>query len=232
MRRIGVDAPYTVTVNNAMADEIVKTSFDFCWRKDMDPSKGQFALKHNLGNVLDVGCGTGMLYEHLQRNGWNGKYTGIDTVRYSSDLYPKGIQIIIEDALKLPFPTVDTCIAYDVLEHTDAPVGLLSKCLQASKNVLVSVPKRNENLWRNGVVEYHQLDKTHRHCGFVEEELRKLAEKANGKVATYEEICPTKATSLNGLWKSRIPRLFNKGFARVFASEVFYQVILAEITPN
>ncbi|MBI3500573.1 MAG: class I SAM-dependent methyltransferase [Bacteroidetes bacterium] len=44
-------------------------------------------------SVLDIGCGYGDLWRHLQQNGWKGKYTGIDIVpgliNEANKRYPK-----------------------------------------------------------------------------------------------------------------------------------------------
>lgn len=62
------------------------------------------------------------------------------------------------------------------------------------------MPKRNEELWRYGIVEYHQLDKTHKHCGFSKEELYRLVELAGGKIRTYKELGKIDATIGIRLW--------------------------------
>lgn len=38
-----------------------------------------------------------------------------------------------------------------------------------------------------GIVEYHQLDKTHKHCGFTKEQIEKIIERAGGKIINYKE---------------------------------------------
>jgi 2-polyprenyl-3-methyl-5-hydroxy-6-metoxy-1,4-benzoquinol methylase len=145
---------------------------------------------------LDVGCGTCQVYRHLKKNGWNGTYVGIDMVTYDSAKYPESAKVIIGDALSMELPKSDTCVLHDVLEHVEDPVKLLRKCLDSCKNVLVAVPKRNEELWRFGIVEYHQLDKTHKHWGFTEAELRQLVLQSGGEIRHYKELFATELLSV------------------------------------
>jgi len=98
-----------------------------------------------LGGILDVGCGTCQLFKYLRGKGWKGDYTGVDVEKYKGYKYPEGIKLIIGDALEIKFPQVDTCILYNILEHVDSPVALLSKSLKVSKNALVNVENQERS---------------------------------------------------------------------------------------
>jgi len=134
------------------------------------------------------------------------------------------------DALEVKFPIVDTVVLYNILEHVDKPITLLRKAINAAKgNVLINVPKRNEEMWEYGIVEYHQLDKTHKHCGFIKEEIYKIVDLAGGKITTYSELEKTNATIGIGLWNNIIPKRIVYLFSKIFSSKTFYQEIWCEI---
>jgi hypothetical protein len=140
------------------------------------------------------------------------------------------VKLILGDALDVTLPQSDTYVLYDVLEHVDDPVALLARCLTVSRNVLVAVPKRNEELWQHGVVEYHQLDRTHKHCGFTGEELHRLVEKSGGKVVTYKELIPTTLLSVLGAFsKGRMLYRLLRILLAVFPSEAYYQELWCEV---
>jgi SAM-dependent methyltransferase len=212
-----------------MTKQIVQKDFDFGWKSRVNLAIAELAFKYNRGDVLDVGCGTCQLFNYLKKRGWRGKYVGVDIKKYEGYEYPKSVDIIIGDAFKVKFPKTDTCILYNILEHVDDPVRLLSKSLKASKNVLMNVPKRNVEMWDYGVVEYHQLDKSHKHCGFTKRELILMVKEAGGKIVRYMELGKIDATMGTSLWKSRLPKFFVRGLAKVFTSRVFYQEMWCEV---
>ncbi len=212
----------------------VKTDFDFGWKvwSKQPPPDADLALQHQHGNILDVGCGTCELYSFLRAHGWNGEYYGIDLERYEGYDYPKGAKLIIGDAFDVEFPPVDTVVLYDILEHVDDPQRLLSKSLEHCRhNVLVNVPKRNEELWTYGILEYHQLDKTHKHCGFSTEELRVLVNASGGTVTAYEEWGVADALVGTRLWNSVAPKAVIWLLARIFSSRRFYGEMWCDVTP-
>ena len=140
--------------------------------------------------------------------------------------------------MDIKLPKVDTVILYNILEHVDEPLGLLEKAIKTSKkNVLINIPKRNEELWKYNIVEYHQLDKTHKHCGFSKQEIFKLTDLAGGKIKEYKEF--GKINPLFGvvLWKNIIPKLFMYSFnkismfilSKIFSYEIFYTDIWCEV---
>jgi hypothetical protein len=107
---------------------------------------------------------------------------------------------------------------------------LLKKALAAAKhNVLVYVPKRNEDLWKHGVVEFHQLDKTHKHCGFTKEELLRLVDSAGGKVVAYKEMNETNVMAWEQFCNGRSPKYITKVMNSLFSSKMYFQEIWCEI---
>jgi len=213
-------------------DKIIKTDFNFGWDKwQISPESFQLSFQYQKGDILDVGCGTCQLCDYLHNRGWRGKYYGIDIQKYDEYKYPRGINLIIGDALEVEFPSVDTVVLYNILEHVDEPVELLRKAIDTAKeNILINIPKRNEEMWEYGVVEYHQLDKTHKHCGFSEEEIYKLVDIAGGKIRVYQKLERTNIENfLIGLWNNIIPRTIIRLFIKIFSYKTFYQAIWCEI---
>lgn len=47
-------------------------------------------------------------YIFFTKNGWKGKYYGIDVKKYDNYEYPPDVELIIGDALEVKFPEVDT----------------------------------------------------------------------------------------------------------------------------
>jgi len=211
-------------------EAIVKKSFEFAWKSQMHPMLGDLALQHNRGNIVDLGCGTCQLYVYLKERGWRGEYIGIDLYAYEDATYPHGVTLIFGDAATLTLPQSDTYVLYDVLEHVDDPVGLLSKCLQVSQNVLVAVPKRNEELWQYGIVEYHQLDKTHKHCGFAPEELYNVVEKSGGRILGYQELIETNPLNvLRAFYESEGLYRWMRRLLKLFPFKVYHQEMWCEL---
>jgi SAM-dependent methyltransferase len=211
----------------------VKTDFDFGWKyKKKCSDTLNLALQHERGNILEVGCGTCELYRFLRARGWNGKYYGIDLQRYEGYDYPKGAKLIIGDAFDVEFPPTDTVVLNSILEHVDDPRRLLSKSLEHCRhNVLIDVPKRNEELWTYGIVEYHQLDKTHKHCGFSTEELKALINASGGTITAYKEWGTVNALAGTRLWNNFVPKAIIWLLARVFSSKTYYGEMWCEVTP-
>ncbi len=188
--------------------------------------------KYQKGDILDVGCATCQMYRYLIKKGWKGKYYGIDFKKYSRYKYPEEVTLTIGDAQDLDFPDVDTVLLYNILEHVDNPLIILKKALNAAKkNVLIYVPKRNEEMWKysGGVVEYHQLDKTHKHCGFSKEEIYRLVDLAGGKITSYRDAGKIDATVGIGMWNSKIPPGIVYLLSKIFSSRTYYKEMWCEV---
>lgn len=213
-------------------DPLVAETKDYPWKTAVNPILGDLALAYNRGNIVDLGCGTCQLYVYLKERGWNGTYIGIDEQRYEGYAYPDGVTLVIADAFTVDLPPSDTYILYDVLEHVNDPVRLLSRCLRVARNVLVAVPKRNEDLWRYGIVEYHQLDRTHKHHGFSQPELHQLVERSRGRIVRFQEIIPTDlSTVLPAFFDSPWLHRWVRRLLRLWPSKVYYQEFWCEIEP-
>lgn len=211
--------------------EIVKKEFDFGWKAGHSTYEADLlALEYQKGDILDVGCGTCRLYNFLSQREWTGHYIGIDAQRYDDYAYPAGVELITNDATTVTFPKIDTVVLYWLLEHVEDPCALLSKSIEScQKNVLLCVPKRNEALWERGVVEYHQLDKTHQHCGFSREEVNNIVRLSGGKIRSYKEMTKINATVGIHLWDSQMAKRVVFLLSRIFSSKTFYENIWCEV---
>ena len=201
--------------------EPVKTDFDFGWKSGINIQSAELAFRHNRGDIIDVGCGTCQLLRYLREKGWKGEYYGIDLKKYEGRKYPENVHLIVGNVFSIVLPKVKTAILYNILEHVDEPTLLLSRVLKTAENVLINVPKRNEELWKHGIAEYHQLDKTHKHCGFSSEELYNVVNDAGGEIINLVEHTKIDATIGATLWKSRVLRLLLYLTREIFSSKVF-----------
>ena len=100
-------------------------------------------------SILDIGCGTGILYEVLQEEGYSGSYVGTDL---SEDMLEvgrkryKGIDLRVMDCEKLEFPSksVDVVFMRSVLHHVPHPTQAIKEMKRvAKKTILLSEPLRN-----------------------------------------------------------------------------------------
>lgn len=66
--------------------ELVKAEFDFGWKKwgDVYPAYTGPTLKHQKGDILDIGCATCELYTFLRSKGWKNEYYGVDIQKYEN----------------------------------------------------------------------------------------------------------------------------------------------------
>jgi len=211
--------------------EIVKKEFDFGWKAGRSIYEADMlALEYQKGDILDLGCGTCRLYNFLIQREWTGRYIGIDARRYDDYAYPPDVELIVNDATAVSFPKTDTVVLYWLLEHVKDPCALLSRSIESCrKNVLLCVPKRNEALWELGLVEGHQLDKTHQHCGFSKEEMDVIVHLSGGEIRSFKELDARNATMAAPLWNSRLPKTVVSVLSRIFSSKTFYENMWYEV---
>ena len=87
------------------------------------------------------------------------------------------------------------------------------------------MPKRNEEMWRYGVVEYHQLDKTHKHCGFSKDEVYEIVNLSGGEIRNYKELGRSNTTIGISLWSNIIPKRIVYLLSKIFYQEIWCEVI-------
>ena len=87
------------------------------------------------GQVLDVGCGDGLLAALMQKDKPNVVITGIDVLVRDHTHIP----VVKFDGTTIPFPdrSFDTLVFVDVLHHTDDPVLLLREAARVARKTIV-----------------------------------------------------------------------------------------------
>ncbi|MBK7946507.1 MAG: class I SAM-dependent methyltransferase [Flavobacteriales bacterium] len=102
--------------------------------------------------VLEIGCGTGIVTNHLRRAGWD--IRGVDLGKPTAAILAEEHILLGVDARDIAPESraaIDTLAMFDVIEHIEDPVGFLKEMLDYFPNatrVIVSVPARME-LWSN-----------------------------------------------------------------------------------
>lgn len=102
---------------------------------------GQMAshvVSRRFENVLEIGCGSGKIYRHLLKEGFKGRYTGIEMAEYvikaNIEKYPEA-QWEVGSAynLKRYSNCFDCCFSFYVLEHLIYPDKGLASMLDTVK---------------------------------------------------------------------------------------------------
>lgn len=100
-------------------------------------------------SILDIGCGTGILYEVLQEEGYTGSYVGTDLSPEMLEVGRKshnGIELRVMDCERLDFDDKSFEIVFmrSVLHHTPDPVEAIKEMKRvAKKTILIAEPLRN-----------------------------------------------------------------------------------------
>lgn len=100
-------------------------------------------------SILDIGCGTGILYEILKEEKLECKYVGIDLsesmIEVGKKRYP-GIDLQVMDSENLDFKdkSFDIVFMRSVLHHLPHPVKAIQEMSRVSRGVvLISEPSKN-----------------------------------------------------------------------------------------
>jgi SAM-dependent methyltransferase len=98
-------------------------------------------------NVLDVGCGEGIVYRAMRARGYSGAWTGFDAsdeaVRLARQLSPDA-NWRQGSANQIPFPdkSFDLVFSAQVFEHLPNPAPALHECTRVAQRwLLLSVPR-------------------------------------------------------------------------------------------
>lgn len=100
-------------------------------------------MPQDCNTILDVGCGTGNLSYHLQKEGYN--VTGLDVSGFAlAEAKKRGIKSVLGDLdSELPFKdnSFDCVVCCQVLQHIFEPLKLVSDMKRVgSKFIIINVP--------------------------------------------------------------------------------------------
>ncbi|MBS0471425.1 MAG: class I SAM-dependent methyltransferase [Proteobacteria bacterium] len=134
---------------------------DFAWREigAIDKASNIFAMvepfRDEITDVLEVGCGTGVVLQKLAERGLGRLLTGIEIAeeRVASTVADRAILIVPYDGKTIPFPdaSFDLVYATHVLEHVTNPRGFLLELRRVARRfVYVEVPCESTALASHG----------------------------------------------------------------------------------
>lgn len=190
-----------------MSTSIYKTNGQkFGWGPgvaSLNPEKADLLKRFAQGKCLDIGFGSGVYTQHLQKLGHS--VAGVDNenqfVQEAKVKYKK-IKFLKASALNLPFKNLafNTAIAFDILEHLDDQAAL-KETFRVAKRVIFSVPLKNQRILEQyGLSHAHYLDKTHLRV-YSLKKIRSLAKSLNLKLVYLEKSLPL---SISGLLINRL----------------------------
>ena len=142
------------------------------------------------GRVLDIGCGNGTLLAHLAELGW--KVQGLETDPAAAAIARhRGLSVVTDslETASLPAGTFDAVVMSHVIEHVDAPLTVLERCMTLLKPggrlVLLTPNIRSFGHRRFGRDWLHLDPPRHLHL-FSTTSLRRLAEGAGFDI---DKVC-------------------------------------------
>lgn len=127
----GIQNDFWNTARNALIDSVLR--------------------RYGLDQILDVGCGRGIVVDHLLQRGFDARGVELGTARPIREGLPVRYGL---DATALPESDrlrVRTLLLLDVIEHLESPIELMRRLLESmprARHVLITVPARME-LWSN-----------------------------------------------------------------------------------
>ena len=190
----------------------------------LNTEKADLLKRFALGKCLDIGFGSGIYTEHLQKLGH--PVVGVDNenlfVQEAKAKYKK-IKFVKASALNLPFKNLEfnTAIAFDILEHLDDK-PTLKEILRVAKRVIISIPLKNQRILEQyGLSHAHYLDKTHLRI-YTLKKIKSLAKSLNLKIVYLEKSLPL---SISGLL---VERLTNQNRVLKFILKLLLKPFLPE----
>ena len=194
-------------------------------------------------NILDVGCGFGLLSKELKKTYPKLDFYGVEHAKEASQFSQKILKLLqcnIEDMvlIKSKFKTqkFDVIIFSDVLEHLYDPVGIIKSyksLLKQDGTIVVTVPNIANIFSRIallfGYFNYSEtgvMDKTHIRF-FNRKNLKQLAKESNLKIVSQ------KYDSIIVRWFVPLIKIFiinNKGSGNILDSKL-YQFYFKYIRP-
>lgn len=123
-------------------------------------------FSHTPPDVLDLGCGTGLLAQHLPP-ARIGQYIGIDfapaAIEEASKLASERVRFEVGDALTMDFPPCDVVVLNEILyplAERENLVDRLAGCLHSNGRVVTSIFRQpgSWQLWRLLDARFERLD--------------------------------------------------------------------------
>lgn len=98
------------------------------------------------GKNIDIGCGNGMITQHLRQQNYH--CTAMDVANLS--IVPS-VEVVVYDGLSMPFEDkhFDTALLLTVLHHTPDPIPVLKEAARIAKKIIII-----EDIYNNKVQQY------------------------------------------------------------------------------
>ena len=140
------------------SEEMADGMENWWWYKARNKTILKYIKRYNLNNLLDVGCGRGIVTSFLYDSGV--RITGVELGDTTCINRISGVEIFFHtDVLALPEKVrnaVETLAMFDVIEHIEEPQIFLRKIFEKFPNIkkiIICVPARKE-LWTNYDIYY------------------------------------------------------------------------------
>jgi len=147
-----------------------------------DRERFKIISKYCVGDVLDAGCGSGLLKNYLNKDRIN-SYIGLDV---------DGKIDIHGSVYDLPFKneSFDTVTTLEVLEHLEHPIDALKEVVRVSKRrVIISVPNPwNINQIISLITRNHNIMEPNHVNLFGDNEIERLCERVGIKIVKKERF--------------------------------------------
>jgi len=99
----------------------------------------KYLKRLSVGKILEVGCGSGRIYQFIQKHLIDVTYTGVEVSKNiieKNRLKYAGANWLVSDAYKIPIDaeTMDLCFSFYVLEHLVFPEKALNEMMRTVKH--------------------------------------------------------------------------------------------------
>lgn len=157
-------------------------------RRPLNPHRKKAIEIFSGDSILDVGCGNGIYVNFFAKDK---EIQGID-LSHSDGWRENSLLFSIGEASQLKYASksIDTILAFEVLEHLEDPIQALNEFRRVAKqNIIITVPNCHQTLGmkESNLVFGHYVDPTH--INFWDKlTLEELFEKLNLEILHFEYI--------------------------------------------